>query len=153
MPLRLHAKSPVLHQKASGNAPVSLSRFQSSSLLRRGTDFLQLIRDTPEGAELNTPCSLLALLVNYNKFEFQNPYQMRLEDFVNDATIRHIAEGMGQAFASMRDAYLLVQDDLTEGWGLSSPLSLFGLGSAPPSPKGTARAMSEQDLKSALSSL
>lgn len=78
---------------------------------------------------------------------------MRLEDFVNDATIRHIVEGMGQAFASMRDAYLLVQDDLSEGWGLSSPLSLFGLGNAPPSPKGTARTMSEQDLKNAFSSL
>ena len=73
------------------------------------------------------PFVLLGLLANYNKFEFQNPYQQRLNDFVNEGTIQKIVQGVGQACAGLRNGYVAVQDDLPQGWTLSNTLIFFGL--------------------------
>jgi hypothetical protein len=70
---------------------------------------------------------LLGLLANYNKFEFQNPYQQRLDDFVNEATIQKIVKGVGLSCAGLRNGYVAVQDDLPEGWTLNNTLIFFGL--------------------------
>lgn len=82
---------------------------------------------------------LLGLLANYNKFEFQNPYQMRLNDFVNERVIRSIVKSVGQTCQRLRSQYIDVQDDLPEGWTLAGTLNKIGLGAiAPggrPSPK------------------
>ncbi|KAL1842465.1 hypothetical protein VTJ49DRAFT_5202 [Mycothermus thermophilus] len=76
-----------------------------------------------------------ALVPNYNKFEFQNPYQMRLNDFVNERVIRSIVRGVGQTCQRLRTQYTDVQDDLPEGWTLAATLSRIGLGAIAPGGK------------------
>jgi len=78
---------------------------------------------------------LLGLLANYNKFEFQNPYQMRLNDFVNERVIKDIVKSVGQTCRKLRDQYIEVHEDLPEGWTLSSTLNKIGLGVIAPGGK------------------
>lgn len=78
---------------------------------------------------------LISLLANYNKFEFQNPYQLRLNDFINETTIQIIIRAIGSACESARNDYILVQDDLPDGWTLSSTMNMLGLGAIAPGPK------------------
>lgn len=86
------------------------------------------MNDTDTRTHIFEPFLLLGLLANYNKFEFQNPYQLRLDDFVNEVTIQKIVKGAGTTCALLRNAYVAVQDDLPEGWTWSSTLAFFGLG-------------------------
>ncbi|KAG0128922.1 hypothetical protein HOY82DRAFT_522235 [Tuber indicum] len=82
----------------------------------------------PETAGLAyEPFLLLATLANYNKFEFQNPYQMRLDDFVNEPTIKRIVQEIGFSSVRCRADYIAIQDDLPEGWSLNNVLSYVGL--------------------------
>lgn len=76
---------------------------------------------------------LLGLLANYNKFEFRNPYRVRLEDFVNESTIQKIIKGLGETCSTSRNRYVAIQEDVAEGWNLSSALSYIGLGILAPS--------------------
>ena len=62
-----------------------------------------------------------------NKFEFQNPYQLRLADFVNETTIKRIIKEIGIASYQARAEYIAVQEDLPESW-LGGVLSYVGLG-------------------------
>lgn len=75
------------------------------------------------------------MLTNYNKFEFQNPYQLRLNDFVNEATIQKIIKSVGYTSQRLRGQYLDILEDLPEGWTLSSTLNMIGLGAIVPGPK------------------
>lgn len=77
--------------------------------------------------EIFEPFLLIGLLANYNKFEFQNPYQLRLEDFVNEASIQKVATGVGLVCGGLRNGYVAVQDDIPEGWSLTNTLIFFGL--------------------------
>ncbi|KAK0634441.1 hypothetical protein B0T17DRAFT_6613 [Bombardia bombarda] len=135
-------KSLELRQKAVEVALAVASGAYQTSLL---TYFIQrdlfpsimkFIQDsyTPERIVV-APFTLIGLLANYNKFEFQNPYQMRLNDFVNDGTIRKIIRSVGYACQTMRAQYINVQDDLPEGWSLASTLSMIGLGVIAPGRK------------------
>lgn len=81
------------------------------------------------------PLALISLLANYNKFEFQNPYQLRLNDFVNESTIQNIVHSIGLTCQNIRDAYIDIQDDLPEGWTFSNTLNMIGLGAIAPGPK------------------
>ncbi|KAG0638888.1 hypothetical protein HOY80DRAFT_1009810 [Tuber brumale] len=82
----------------------------------------------PETAGLAyEPFLLLAALANYNKFEFQNPYQLRLDDFVNEPTIKRIVQEIGFSSVRCRADYIAIQDDLPEGWSLNNVLSYVGL--------------------------
>jgi hypothetical protein len=87
--------------------------------------FMNDIDDPTHGFE---PFLLLGLLANYNKFEFQNPYQLRLDDFVNETTIQKVVGSTGTTCALLRNGYVAIQDDLPEGWSWSSTLAYFGLG-------------------------
>lgn len=99
------------------------------------------------------PSLLLGLLVNYNKFEFRNPYRLRLEDFVNESIIQKIARGLGSACSTSRDYYLAIQEDVTESWTLGSTLAYVGLGVLAPS-KGASPALTRpEDAKEAFSIL
>ncbi|OCK88623.1 DUF1741-domain-containing protein [Cenococcum geophilum 1.58] len=89
---------------------------------------MKCVQDSESSTQTLRPFFLLGLLANYNKFEFQNPYRLRLDDFVNDATIRKIVTCFGSTCSSSRDRYIAVQDDLPEGWNLSATLSYIGLG-------------------------
>ncbi|KAK4185032.1 hypothetical protein QBC35DRAFT_504612 [Podospora australis] len=84
---------------------------------------------------ITPPFMLLGLLANYNKFEFQNPYQMRLNDFVNEKVIKDIVRSVGQTCQKLRDQYVEVQEDLPEGWTLASTLNKIGLGVIAPGGK------------------
>jgi len=81
------------------------------------------------------PFILVGLLANYNKFEFQNPYQLRLNDFVNESTIKTIIRSVGYACQGLRDDYVDIQEDLPEGWTISNTLSMIGLGAISPGGK------------------
>jgi len=67
------------------------------------------------------------LIIEDNKFEFQNPYQMRLDDFVNEPTIKRIVQEIGFSSVRCRADYIAIQDDLPEGWSLNNVLSYVGL--------------------------
>jgi len=70
----------------------------------------------------------LGLLANYNKFEFRNPYRLRLEDFVNEAAIVKIVQGLGVACSQSRDHYIDIQEDVAEGWTLGNTLAYISFG-------------------------
>lgn len=67
------------------------------------------------------------MLANYNKFEFQNPYQLRLDDFVNESAIKRIVQEIGMTCIKCRSDYVALMDDLPEGWSLGTVLSYVGL--------------------------
>ncbi|KAK3311996.1 hypothetical protein B0H66DRAFT_100604 [Apodospora peruviana] len=93
---------------------------------------MKLIQDADAPARIVASFTLVGLLANYNKFEFQNPYQMRLNDFVNEATIKKIIRSVGYSCQTLRQQYIEVQDDLPEGWTLANTLNMIGLGAIAP---------------------
>lgn len=96
---------------------------------------------------------LLGLLANYNKFEFQNPYRLRLDDFVNDAIIQKMINGFGSSCLRLRDAYVAVQDDLPEGWTLGSTLNYIGLGVLAPGSRPSTPTPAADETKSLFAAL
>ncbi|KAI9931321.1 hypothetical protein ASPWEDRAFT_22825 [Aspergillus wentii DTO 134E9] len=107
--------------------------------------------DTP--MQVFEPFLLLGLLANYNKFEFQNPYQLRLDDFVNESSIQKIVRGVGISCAALRNGYVAVQDDAPEGWSLISTLIFFGLGAFAPGSKDKATPPTAEEAKEMFASL
>ncbi|MCJ1433101.1 hypothetical protein MMC27_002460 [Xylographa pallens] len=89
---------------------------------------MKYVQETDDNSQAFDPFLLLGLLVNYNKFEYRNPYRLRLEDFVNEATIQTIVSGLGVTFSQSRNKYASVIEDVPEGWNLSSTLTYIGLG-------------------------
>lgn len=99
------------------------------------------------------PFLLLGLLANYNKFEFQNPYQLRLDDFVNESSIQKIVKGVGISCGALRNGYVAVQDDSPEGWSLVGTLIYFGLGVLTPSKKDKPSLPSPEEAKEMFAAL
>ncbi|KAI1799357.1 DUF1741-domain-containing protein [Daldinia bambusicola] len=96
---------------------------------------MKLIQDSESPEDILEPFTLLGLLANYNKFEFQNPYQLRLNDFVNEATIRKIVRSVGHTCRDLRSQYVDILQDLPEGWSLANTLTMIGLGAITPGAK------------------
>ena len=99
--------------------------------------FSKFVQDSENELQNLCPFVLLGLLSNYNKFEFQNPYRLRLDDFVNDGIIRKVVQSVGATCAMAREKYIAVHEDLPEGWNITSTLAYIGLGaltSASPAP-------------------
>jgi hypothetical protein len=96
---------------------------------------------------------LLALLTNYNKFEFQNPYRLRLDDFVNDAIIQKLIHSFGDSCLKLRDSYVAIQDDLPEGWTLGSTLNYIGLGAFAPGSRPSTPTPAADETKSLFAAL
>lgn len=96
---------------------------------------------------------LLGLLANYNKFEFQNPYRLRLDDFVNDSIIQKIVRSFGSTCVRLRDGYVAVQDDRPEGWTLGSTLSYIGLGALAPASRPSTPTPASEEAKSLFTAL
>ena len=63
---------------------------------------------------------------------------MRLNDFVNEATIRKIIKSVGAVCQTLRAQYVEVLDDIPEGWTLASTLGMIGLRAITPGGKKTA---------------
>ncbi|KAK2603964.1 hypothetical protein QQS21_003899 [Conoideocrella luteorostrata] len=89
---------------------------------------MKFVQDSTTPGYVLEPYILLGLLANYNKFEFQNPYRLRFNDFVNETTIQKIIHCVGYTCQALRLDYIDIQDDLPEGWTLSNTLNLIGLG-------------------------
>ena len=70
---------------------------------------------------------VIGILSSYNKFEAQNVYQNRIEDFVDEETIRLLVHHSAQACATIRDQYIAVHDDYPASWTWSSTLAMVGL--------------------------
>ncbi|KAI0006440.1 DUF1741-domain-containing protein [Xylariaceae sp. FL0662B] len=93
---------------------------------------MKFIQESDSPSRVMQPFTLLGLLANYNKFEFQNPYQLRLNDFVNEATIQKIIRCVGQTCRSLRGQYVEILQDLPEGWTIANTLNMIGLGAIAP---------------------
>lgn len=104
-----------------------------------------MIQEAESISEIFEPFTLVGLLANYNKFEFQNPYQLRLNDFVNEATIQKIIRNVGHTCQSLRTQFVDIQDDLPEGWTLSSTLNMIGLGAIAPGQKPEKKVVYDAD--------
>ncbi|KAN0112760.1 DUF1741 domain containing protein [Hyaloscypha variabilis] len=96
---------------------------------------MKFIQDSDTTSRAFEPFMLLGLLANYNKFEFQNPYRLRLDDFVNEGTIQKIIRSVGQTCSISRGKYVAIQEDLPEGWSISTTLNMIGLGGIAPGAK------------------
>lgn len=120
--------------------------FKLKSFSRRGylLTLLQYIQDSDNPELVFRPFLLLGLLANYNRFEFRNPYRLRLEDFVNESAIQKIARGIGSACSHSRNSYVVIQEDVAEGWTVGSTLAYIGLGVLAPS-KGAALVQPKAD--------
>ncbi|EFE30772.1 uncharacterized protein ARB_02262 [Trichophyton benhamiae CBS 112371] len=110
------------------------------------TDF-KFIHDSDTHTQVLRPFLLLGLLANYNKFDFQNPYQLRLNDFVNETAIRKVVRGAGVACASLRNSYISVQDDLPEGWNWNTTLSFFSFGFLAPGRRHQSQPLTVEEMK------
>ncbi|KAJ5988040.1 hypothetical protein N7481_003250 [Penicillium waksmanii] len=108
---------------------------------------MKYVNDSETALEVFDPFLLLGLLANYNKFEFQNPYQLRLDDFVNEASIQKIAKGVGLACGGLRNGYIAVQDDIPEGWSLTNTLIFFGLRALTPGTHNKANPPTAEEAK------
>ena len=111
-------------------------------------DSRKYIGDLPTDSGALEPFLLLGLLANYNKFEYRNPYRLRLEDFVNEAVIQKIISGVGQASLGLRRRYTEIIDDIPadQGWSLAAALNYIGLGMLAPI-KAIALTTSAEDQK------
>lgn len=95
--------------------------------------FIKYVQHAPEAAPATL--SLLGLLANYNKFEAQNIYQNRMEDFINEEVMVKLVDGFANTCGDMRDAYVAVQDDTPAQWTIGSTLSYVGLRALTPEAK------------------
>ncbi|KAI9884506.1 MAG: Esa1p-associated factor [Watsoniomyces obsoletus] len=108
---------------------------------------MKYIHDAEQDEFIVRAFILLGLLANYNKFEFQNPYRMRMGDFVNENIIRKIIAAVGRTCSSMRDEYVAVQDDSLEEWSVTGTLAYLGLGSLGFGKKAPPRTLDEEAAK------
>lgn len=87
------------------------------------------MQESDSNDRVSEPLLLLGLLANYNKFEFRNPYRLRLEDFVNETTVEKIVAGLAVSCLRIRSNYTDVFDDIPDtSWSLASALAYIGLG-------------------------
>lgn len=115
-------------------------------LLLQSSSHQQFVQDSDTTSRAFEPFTLLGLLANYNKFEFQNPYRLRLDDFVNEGTIQKIIRSVGQTCTISRGKYVSIQDDLPEGWSIGSTLTMIGLGAIAPAGTKTATPVIDPEL-------
>lgn len=114
---------------------------------------MKFVQDAEEDMDSLSPFVLLGLLVNYNKFEFQNPYRLRLDDFVNEDAIKKIVACIGHTSQFARSRYIAVQEDLPEGWSIGSTLAYVGLGSIVGHTKTQAATLSPEEAKTRFATL
>ena len=113
----------------------------------------KFIQDSDTTSRAFGPFTLLGLLANYNKFEFQNPYRLRLDDFVNEGIIRKIIKSVGHTCTNIRGEYVKVQDDLPDGWTITNTLSMIGLGAIAPGGKPVPQAIDPEVAKNMIMKL
>lgn len=148
--VRLKAVRAALSMTAAGFQTALPSYFTHRDLF---PSLMKYVQDCGETAQLLPCVYLLGVLANYNKFELQNPYRLRLDDFVNDAIIQKIVSGFGDTCVQLRDAYVAIQDDMPEGWTLGSTLNYIGLGALAPNSRPTTPTPAPEEAKSLFTAL
>ncbi|KAI9848241.1 MAG: hypothetical protein M1838_000597 [Thelocarpon superellum] len=148
--VRLKAIDVVLSITSGAYQTSLISYFTHRDLFPALMKYIQEADDTSRALK---PFVLLGLLANYNKFEFQNPYRMRLDDFVNESTIQTVVRCIGQTCQSARNDYVAIQDDLPEGWTLSNAMSYFGLSALASGTTPTPQAPSPEAAKALFTAL
>jgi hypothetical protein len=148
--LRLKAVRATLSITASGFHTALPSYFTHRDLF---PSLMKYVQDCENSTQIVPAFYLLGLLTNYNKFEFQNPYRLRLDDFVNDAIIQKVIGSFADNCLRLRDAYVAVQDDLPEGWTLGSTLNYIGLGALAPGSRPSTPTPAADETKSLFSAL
>ncbi|KKY20853.1 hypothetical protein UCRPC4_g04014 [Phaeomoniella chlamydospora] len=108
---------------------------------------MKFVHDVQDPRDSLEAFLLLGLLANYNKFEIQNPYELRLDDFVNEDTIQRIVRTVGMVSSATRNQYVEIQDDLPESWNLNSTLIFLGLRAFAPEAKAKATPPTEEEAK------
>ncbi|KAF2005067.1 DUF1741-domain-containing protein [Amniculicola lignicola CBS 123094] len=150
IPLRLKAVRTALSITAVAFHTGLPSYFTHRDLF---PSLMKYMNDCDDSIDVLPALYLLGLLVNYNKFEFQNPYRLRLDDFVNDGIIQKMISCFGATCASMRDAYVAVQEDMPEGWTVGSTLNYIGLGVLAPSSRPSTPVPAPEEAKSLFAAL
>ena len=131
--------SATLRQKAIACATAAVAGSYQTSLVTYfiHKDFfhglMKYVQTTPQAAP--AALSFLGLLANYNKFESQNVYQNRMEDFVNEEVMGKLVDGFANTCGDIRDAYVALQDDVPAQWSFGSTLSYVGLRALTPEAK------------------
>jgi hypothetical protein len=74
------------------------------------------------------PFLLVGLLANYNKFETQNQYRVRLGDYVEKNGMEKVIDSIGWTCKLLQDRYIAVLDDTRAVWSIGGTLSYVGLG-------------------------
>ncbi|RMZ88186.1 hypothetical protein DV736_g4577, partial [Chaetothyriales sp. CBS 134916] len=111
---------------------------------------MKYIHDAPDSSL--QPFVLIGLLANYNKFEAQNVYQNRVEDFVNEDSIKLLVQGLADSCQQIRDEYVAVQDDEVNAWSLSTTLNFVGLRALSPE-RNKPSAPTEEEAKALFNAL
>ncbi|KAH6618993.1 hypothetical protein C7974DRAFT_40293 [Boeremia exigua] len=150
LPLRRKAVRATLSITAAGFHTALPSYFTHRDLF---PSLMKYVQDTDDSAQVLPALYLLGLLANYNKFEFQNPYRLRLDDFVNDGIIRDMITCFGSTCQDIRDAYVAIQDDVPEAWSLGSTLRTIGLGVLAPGSRPTTPTPNPDESKSLFATL
>ncbi|KAH8708605.1 hypothetical protein GQ44DRAFT_776972 [Phaeosphaeriaceae sp. PMI808] len=150
MPLRLKAVRATLSITAAGFHTALPSYFTHRDLF---PSLMKYVQDCENSTHIIPAFYLLGLLTNYNKFEFQNPYRLRLDDFVNDGIIQKMITSFGNTCLKLRDAYIAIQDDLPEGWTLGSTLTYIGLGALAPGSRPSTPTPAADETKSLFAAL
>ncbi|MCJ1444589.1 MAG: hypothetical protein MMC23_005091 [Stictis urceolatum] len=90
---------------------------------------MKFVQEADTANKAFDPFVLLGLLANYNKFEYRNPYRLRLEDFVNENTVKKLILGFGSTCVNIRSEYVQVINDVPDtSWSLANTLAYIGLG-------------------------
>lgn len=71
---------------------------------------------------------VLSMLLAYQQFEIQNPVSKELKQYTVKSGIERISQQYGVAAAQIRDQYLVIEDDNSYGWSLSTTASYLTLG-------------------------
>ncbi|KIV97791.1 hypothetical protein PV10_01499 [Exophiala mesophila] len=124
--LRTKAVDTVLALVAGGFHTSLVSYFMHRDLFSALMKYVHDVHSQSPGAT-SKAFVVVGVLSSYNKFESQNVYQNRLEDFVNEDTIRILVQQFAKISLSSRDRYIEAQDDYPPPWNLNSTLTMVGL--------------------------
>ena len=72
---------------------------------------------------------------------------------MNESAMMQIVYGIGRVCSRVRDSYVATQDDMPEGWTLSSTLTFVGLRSLSPDPKNKKIPPTEEEAKELFNAL
>ncbi|GAB7329524.1 hypothetical protein MBLNU13_g01293t2 [Cladosporium sp. NU13] len=86
------------------------------------------IQEMDHPLQASEPFLLVGLLANYDKFETQNQYKVRLAEYLDGAGMEKVIESIGWTCKLLQDLYVGIMDDSPAVWSIGGTLSYVGLG-------------------------